>query len=120
MDYEDLKLKDAGYLSVEGTLTAEYYTEITFEWIIDAICDSQPKHVGDFLIASIEHDTKADAENDYNINQVRKAIEGTMLVHGIQMEDLIKKHKIDAYESYEKMAVEDIRNKGEIIITPRK
>jgi hypothetical protein len=33
---------------------------------------------------------------------------------------LIKNHKIDAYESYEKMAVEDIRDKGEIIITPRK
>ena len=120
MDYEDLKLKDAGYLSVEGTLTAEYYTEITFEWIIDAICDSQPKHVGDFLIASIEHDTKADAENNYNMNQVRKAIEGIMLVHGIKMNDLIKEHRIDAQESYEKMTVEDIRDKGEIIITPRK
>ena len=54
------------------------------------------------------------------MNQVRKAIEGIMLVHGIKMNDLIKEHRIDAQESYEKMTVEDIQDKGEVIITPRK
>ena len=120
MDIKNLKLNDNIYLDVAGTVQAEFSTQISYEWIIDAICDSQPKHVGDFLIASIEHDTKADAEGKYNMNQVRKAIEGTMLVHGIYMDNLIKDHPIDAQESYEKMTVEDIQDKGEVTNTPRK
>jgi hypothetical protein len=119
MDYKNLKLNDNIYLDVDGTVTAEFSTQISYEWIIDAICDSQPSHVGQHLLASIEHDTNADAEGKFNSNQVSKAIEGTMLMHGIQMTDLVKNHPIDVQESYERMTVENIQDLGEIIITSR-
>jgi len=120
MDIKNLKLNDNIYLDVAGTVKAEFSTQISYEWIIDTICDSQPKHVGEYLIASIEHDTIAEAEGKYNMNQVRKAIEGTMIVHGIYMDNLIKEHPISSEKSYEKMTIKDIQSMGVVTNTPRK
>ena len=99
----DKKVLEKTYCYVEANKTAEYYTHISYDYIIERIAQNYPPHVSKFLYAEIEHNKAQD-----NRLRINKILDRVMGMYGIILKDLIADHRLQADESYDNMTVADM------------
>ena len=99
----DKTVLEKTYCYVEANKTAEYYTHISYDYIIERIAQDYPPHVSEFLNAEIEYN-KAQADRLH----INKILDRVMGMYGIILKDLIADHKLVAHDSYDNMTVADM------------